>query len=101
MTDTMTNAPAVPGLSVAAVGWSLSLFLAISYLLCVIYGLLVPGAPMHPAWSPFLPGFRWISWFDFFLGLVEVLAYGWYAALVFVPLYNRFARRFAAPGRTA
>ncbi len=95
MMDVSTNAPAAGRLSVVVVGWSLSLFLAVSYLLCVLYGLLVPSAPMYPAWSSFLPGFEWISWPGFFLGLAEVLAYGWYAALIFVPLYNWFARRLA------
>lgn len=78
-------------LSLRVVGWSLSLFLVVSYLLCVAYGLLVPSYPMHPAWSALLPGFSWISWSSFFLGLAEVFAYGWYAAVVFVPLYNWFS----------
>ncbi len=81
------------GLSLAVVGWSMSLFFVITYALCVIYGLLVPAYPMHPAWSALLPGFTWISWSSFLLGLVEVFVYGWYVALVYVPLYNVFAWR--------
>lgn len=75
-------------LSLAVMGWSLSLFLAITFVLCVIYGLLVPSQPMHPAWAPLLPGFVWLSWGSFVIGLVETFAYGWYAAAVYVPLYN-------------
>ncbi len=80
-------------LSIRVAGWSLSLFLVVSYVLCVVYGLLVPSYPMHPAWSALLPGFSWISWSSFFLGLAEVFAYGWYTAVVFVPLYNWFSAR--------
>ena len=92
----IVSAPAA--LSLAVVGWSLSLFLVISYVLCVLYGLLVPSYPMHPAWSAFLPGFVWLSWSSFALGLIEVFAYGWYAAVVFVPLYNAFAKRLRRAG---
>lgn len=76
---------------VIALGKSLGLFLAVSFVLCVGYGLLFPAAPMHPAWAPFLPGFTWLSWPSFFLGLGEAYVYGWYVALVFGPLYNYFA----------
>ena len=29
----------------------------------------------------------------YLIGLIEAYLYGWYAAVVFVPLYNFFARR--------
>ena len=45
---------------------------------------------MYPAYIKLLPGVTWISWTSFTLGLVETFAYGWYIALVFVPLYNFF-----------
>jgi len=50
---------------------------------------------MNPVWAPLLPGFTWINWGGFFLGLVEAFAYGWYVALVFGPLYNFFAGRMS------
>lgn len=78
---------------VFALGMSLGLFLVITYLLCVLYGLTTPVRPMHPVWAPLLPGFVWLSWASFFLGLVEVFVYGWYIAVVFAPLYNYFAAR--------
>jgi hypothetical protein len=40
-----------------------------------------------------LPGFVWVSWTGFVLGLIETYGYGWYAALIWVPLYNVFALR--------
>ncbi len=80
---------------VYALGLSLGLFLALSYIVCVLFDLWFPELAMNPVWAPLLPGFVWISWASFFLGLVESFAYGWYVALVFGPLYNYFATRFA------
>ncbi len=82
-----------PRIPVYAFGMSLGLFFAITYVLCVVFDLVFPSQAMHPVWSPLLPGFTWLSWPSFFLGLVETFAYGWYVALVFGPLYNFFAAR--------
>jgi len=79
---------------VIALGMSLGLFLAVTFVLCVLFDLWFPGRAMNPVWSPLLPGFVWLSWPSFFLGLVESAAYGWYIALVFAPFYNAFAHRF-------
>ncbi len=64
-------------------------FLAIGYVLCVAYDL-VFGAQMYRAWVDLLPGFHWISWGSFLLGLVETVGYGIFFGLVFAPLYNFF-----------
>ncbi len=84
---------------VLALGTSLGTFLALTFVLCVLFDLWFPALAMNPVWAPLLPGFTWISWGSFFLGLVEVFAYGWYIALVFGPLYNFFAARFGNPAR--
>ena len=69
-------------------------FLAISYTLCVLYGLALPDSyRMYPAWQAWLPGFDRIGWSDYVIGLAEVVLYGAYAALGFVLL-----RRVVAPG---
>ena len=72
---------------------SLSLFLALSFVLCVLLGLVVPDFGI-PTWLQFLPGFTWLTW-PSFLGLIESFAYGWYVALIFGPLFNFFAARAA------
>lgn len=82
---------------VIAFGTSLSLFLIISYILCVVFDLLFPAYAMHLAWAPLLPGFVWLTWTGFLIGLIGVLAYAWYIALIFGPLYNFFATRRQAP----
>lgn len=80
---------------VLALGMGLSLFLAISYVLCVLGYLFLPSLPIaHSALSIFLPGFTLLSWPSFFLGLAESFGWGWYVALVFGPLYNFFAARW-------
>ena len=76
------------------VGVSVGLFLSISFVLCVIYDLIFPGQTMYLSWIRLLPGFKWITWGTFFLGLVESFLYGIYFSLVFVPLYNFFKRKF-------
>jgi uncharacterized protein DUF5676 len=76
------------------VGMSVSLLFAISYVLCVALGLVWWDAGLHQPWLQFLPGFTWLSPGTFLLGLVESFAYGWYVALVFVPLFNFFNARF-------
>ena len=77
---------------VFAFGMSLGTFLAITYVLCVGFDLLFPGQAMYQTWLRFLPGFTWLTWPSFLLGLVESFAYGWYVALIFGPLFNFFAR---------
>lgn len=78
---------------VAALGLSLGIFLALTFVLCVLFDIWFPNLAMNPVWTPLLPGFTWIDWPNFALGLAEAFAYGWYIALVFGPLYNFFAAR--------
>jgi hypothetical protein len=48
---------------------------------------------MYQSWQKLLPGFEWISAKSFTVGLIESYGYGWYVALIWVPLYNFFAAR--------
>ena len=83
-----------PRISVVVLGLSLSLFLTISYVVCIIGYLVLPGLPIeHSALSIFLPGFALLSWRTFVLGAIESFAWGWYGALIFCPLFNFFAAR--------
>lgn len=83
----------IPRIPVFALGMSLGLFLAITFVLCVGFDLLFPGLAMYQTWLKLLPGFTWLSLPSFLLGLVESFAYGWYVALIFAPLFNFFAAR--------
>lgn len=81
------------GIPLLAVGHASSLLLAVTFSACVAFDLLFPEHAMYEAWLKLLPGFEWLSWRSFFLGLVESYGYGWYFALIWVPLYNFFALR--------
>jgi 2TM family of unknown function (DUF5676) len=85
------EAPRIP---LVAFGLSLGLFLAITYVLCVGLDLIFPGQAMYQTWLSLLPGFTWLTWPSFVLGLIESFAYGWYVALIFCPLFNFFAAWF-------
>lgn len=88
-TNTYTQGP-----SIVAAGHALSLFLVISYLICIGFGLFVPTEMrMYEAWAPLLPGFEWLTLSGFLFGLVGAYVYGWYIALMFVPLYRYFSNR--------
>lgn len=73
---------------------SLSSFAAITFALCVVYGLVVPAA-VHPSWllEAILPGFKWLSAGSFVLGVIEIALYGAGAGILYATLYNFFARR--------
>ncbi len=89
-------------LNIKVVSWSLGLFTAISFVLCVVYGLVVPPSLHMAAFLEMvLPAFKWLTFWGFWLGLVESFLYGAYAGLVFVPIHNFLARRFSGPGPRA
>lgn len=86
-------------LNIKTVGLSLGSFLSITFILCVVYDLIFPGSAMYQAWIRLLPGFKWLTFTSFILGLVESFLYGVYIVLVFVPLYNFFNYIFGESGK--
>ena len=85
-------------LNIKVVSWSLGIFTAISFVLCVIYGLVVPPSlHMAPFLEMVLPAFKWLTFWGFCLGLIESFLYGAYVGLVFVPIHNFLTRRWVAP----
>ncbi len=77
------------------VGLAMGSFLSITYVFCVGYGLAF-DRHMYEMWLMLLPGFKWITWQSFLLGLVETFLYGLYIGAVYTPLYNFFRSRSAA-----
>jgi hypothetical protein len=70
-------------------------WMGVTFTICVLGGILVPGLPIrHQTLELLLPGFTWISWGGFVLGLVESLFYGVYAAVVLVAVHNFFHQRW-------
>lgn len=97
--DTRSGTPLVathvPRLPVVVLGTSLGVFLVVTFVLCVVFDLIFPDQAMYQTWLRLLPGFTWLSWPSFLLGLVESFAYGWYVALIFAPLFNFLAARWS------
>ncbi|MCO6474600.1 MAG: DUF5676 family membrane protein [Melioribacteraceae bacterium] len=83
-------------LNIKIVTWSLGIFTAVSFIVCVSYGLITPGSiHMHTFLESVLPAFKWLTFWGFILGLIESFLYGVYAGLVFVPVYNFFYKKSA------
>jgi hypothetical protein len=90
---TLDGTPQIP---ITALAFSLSAFLAITFLLCVALGLLASDIGTH-ALLQFFPRFGWTD-AGIHHGLIESLAYGFYSATVFGVLFNFFVRR-GRPGQ--
>ena len=76
-------------LNLKVVCLSTGLWAAVSFVTCVIWGLVMPAsAHMHELLELVLPVFEWLSWTGFMLGLIESFLFGVYVGLVFVPIYN-------------
>lgn len=80
-------------ISLFAFGHASSLFIAITFVTCVVFGLLLPDYAMYGVWLKLLPGFEWLTLKGFIIGLLESYAYGWYITLIWVPLYNYFGKK--------
>ena len=83
-------------LNIRVVSWSLGILTASSFVLCVLYGLIVPERlhGMSASLEAVLPAFRWLTLGGFILGLIESFLYGVYVGIVFVPVYNVINRRW-------
>ena len=83
-------------MSLKVVTWALALSAASLYLLCIAYGIANPaGGHMREFLAITLPGFEWLTVKGFLVGLVKSFLYGALAGLVYVPIYNALARRWA------
>lgn len=79
------------------VGCALGSWAAVSFVVCVSWGLVMPAAlHMHVFLEQLLPAFEWLTWWGFLLGFVESFLFGFYAGIVYVPLHNFFSRRWGA-----
>ena len=81
-------------LSLRVMTWSWALFGAVTFVACVVYGLIVPAA-FHASQllEQILPGFRWLTLGSFLLGVGETFVYGAYAGFVFTVIHNTVLRR--------
>ena len=87
------NSTRVLRLPLVPFGLSLGGFFAISFLACILLGIIVPDGAMHRSWLQFFPSFEWLTTRSVLIGLVWTQVYGWWTALVFGSLFNLFATR--------
>jgi len=82
-------------LNMKIVSWALGLWVAFTFVVCILYGLIVPEPlRMHAFLEQVLPGFKWLTWWGFLIGFAESFLYGVYAGIVFVPIYNFLKQRW-------
>ena len=75
--------------------WSAGFFAALTFAICLVYGLVVPKAlHMTQFLEITLPGFQWLTPGSVVLGLVETFLYGAYAGLAFTGIHNVVLRRW-------
>ena len=87
-------------LNIKVVTWSMAIWTAVSFVLCVVYGLLLPpGGHMEAFLLQVLPWYELQSWKGFFQGLVQSFLDGAYAGLTFTLIYNVFHRQWVRPSR--
>lgn len=83
--------------NIKVVTWSLGLFGALTFVVCVLYGLIVPESLHMTEWlEQILPGFKWLTPLGFLVGLGEAFLYGVYAGLAYGTIHNALTRRWSA-----
>lgn len=90
-----SGTPGAARMPIIPLGWALSLFLMLTFVVCVVFDLIFPGYAMYESWAGLLPGFVWLTPPGFVIGLIESFLYGWYVALTFGSLFNAIAARTA------
>jgi hypothetical protein len=74
---------------------ALLILFTVSYVLCIAGDLLF-GWTMYQAWMPLLPGFTWpLTASGFLLGLLWILGYSIFVAVMIVFPYNYFTAKKA------
>lgn len=81
-------------LSMVPIGFTLSVFFAVTFILCLVAALVLPTQGMEMAFEAIFPGFVWLTAPSVIVGLFWAVFYGWYIAVLFVPIRNYFFRRF-------
>lgn len=90
---TATEVHRTAHIPIQALGWSLGIFFAITFTICVLFDLAFPSQEMSSLWMQLLPWVDRISLGSYLLGVAETLLYGWFVALIFGPLFNFLAKQ--------
>lgn len=80
-------------MNIKVVSTALALSGALLYLLCIAYGLTNPvGGHMQEFLIIALPGFEWLTFAGFAIGLAKSFLYGALLGIVYVPTHNGVER---------
>lgn len=79
-------------LSPQVLGLTLAVFVAISFLLCMLLGLIAPDWGLHKPWLQFYLGLTGFDLRSVVLGLIQSLVLGGYTGLLVAFLFNVFSR---------
>lgn len=88
------TAPAAPlQLSARTLAATLAAFAVISFLLCMLLGMVAPDWGLHRPWLQFYLGLTGFDLRSLALGIVQSIALGGYAGTAIALLFNLFNRR--------
>ncbi|MGK9368396.1 hypothetical protein ACSSWA_05810 [Melioribacter sp. Ez-97] len=72
---------------------SFAVFLILVFTLCVVYDILMPPQySMIKIWEILLPGFKSLNFYSYLLGIVEIIIYSAYTALIISGTLNYFEK---------
>ena len=87
-------------LNIKVVAWSSALWAALSFVLCVVYGLFAaPAMHMEAFLLQALPWYDLHSLRGFVLGLLQSFLDGAYAGFAYVLIYNAVHRKCVRPAK--
>ncbi|CCM75386.1 hypothetical protein [Rhizobium mesoamericanum] len=93
------TSPATPAhVSVPVLGATLAAFASISFLLCMLLGLIAPDWGLHRPWLQFYLGLTGFDPQSLALGLIQSVVYGAYAGASIAAIFN-FISRLSAEQR--
>jgi len=79
-------------LSLKSYGWKCVLGAEVAYVLCVLGGFLpfrsAQSIELHHRLFETLPGFTWLSFSSFALGVIYMFVFAWIFAVYFVWMHN-------------
>lgn len=78
-------------IAIVPLGMTIATFFVVTYVLCVLIGVLISPQGVQQLYPMLFPGFTWITLPSFFIGLFWVVVYGWYIAVTFGVIHNFFA----------
>ncbi|TCU23225.1 hypothetical protein EV130_108374 [Rhizobium azibense] len=80
--------------SVPVLGATIAAFAAISFLLCMLLGLVAPEWGLHTPWLQFYLGLTGFDPRSLALGLLQSVIFGGYTGALIAAIFNFISRRF-------